>query len=73
MPLDAELVKNKDGIFYVKVKGQSLIDAGLDDNNLLVIDRNLPPENNKIAICFLHDECTVKRLRVAKNEVCLQP
>ena len=71
--LDDELIKNKDTTFYAKVKGQSMIGAGLDDNDLLVIDRSLPPENNKIAVCFLDGEFTVKRLRVEKNEVWLQP
>lgn len=71
--LDDELVKNKDTTFYAKVKGQSMIGAGLDDNDLLVIDRSLAPENNKIAVCFLDGEFTVKRLRVEKNEVWLQP
>ena len=33
-----ELIKNKDATFFAKVKGQSMIDAGLDDNDLLVID-----------------------------------
>ncbi|MDP5107319.1 MAG: LexA family transcriptional regulator, partial [Polaribacter sp.] len=37
--LDDELIKNKDATFFAKVKGQSMIDAGLDDNDLLVIDR----------------------------------
>ena len=71
--LDDELIKNKDSTFYAKVKGQSMIGAGLDDNDLLVIDRSLPPENNKIAVCFLDGEFTVKRLLVDKNEVWLQP
>lgn len=71
--LDDELIKNKDSTFYAKVKGQSMIDAGLDDNDLLVIDRSLEPGNNKIAVCFLDGEFTVKRLRVAKDEVWLQP
>jgi DNA polymerase V len=71
--LDDELVKNKNSTFYAKVKGQSMIDAGLDDNDLLVIDRSLEPANNKIAVCYLDGEFTVKRLRVQKNEVWLQP
>ena len=71
--LDDELIKNKDSTFYAKVKGQSMIGAGLDDNDLLVIDRSLVPTNNKIAVCFLDGEFTVKRLRVEKNEVWLQP
>ncbi|PQJ80695.1 LexA family protein [Polaribacter porphyrae] len=71
--LDDELIRNKDATFFAKVKGQSMINAGLDDNDLLVIDRSLEPANNKIAVCFLDGEFTVKRLRVEKNEVWLQP
>ena len=71
--LDDEFVKNKEATFFAKVSGQSMIGAGLDDNDLLVIDRSLEPENNKIAVCFLDGEFTVKRLRVENNEVWLQP
>lgn len=71
--LDEELIKNKEATFFAKVSGQSMIGAGLDDNDLLVIDRSLEPANNKIAVCFLDGEFTVKRLRVEKNEVWLQP
>jgi DNA polymerase V len=73
LSLDDELVKNKEATFYAKVSGQSMIGAGLDDNDLLVIDRSLEPENNKIAVCFLDGEFTVKRLRVSEDEVWLQP
>ena len=71
--LDEELVKNKSTTFFAKVKGQSMIDAGLNDKDLLVIDRSLEPSNNKIAICYLDGEFTVKRLRVDGDEVWLQP
>ena len=71
--LDEELIHNKEATFFARVTGNSMIGAGLDDNDLLIIDRSLEPENNKIAICFLDGEFTVKRLRVEKNEVWLQP
>ena len=71
--LDEELITNKEATFFAKVNGQSMIGAGLDDNDLLVIDRSLEPENNKIAICFLDGEFTVKRLKVKNDEVWLQP
>lgn len=73
LSLDEMLVKNKLATFYARVSGQSMIDAGLDDNDLLVIDRSLEPENNKIAVCFLDGEFTVKRLRVERDGVWLQP
>ena len=71
--LDEELIRNKEATFFAKVSGQSMIGAGLDDNDLLVIDRSLEPTNNKIAVCFLDGEFTVKRLRVQNGEVWLQP
>ncbi|MBE7686767.1 translesion error-prone DNA polymerase V autoproteolytic subunit [Tenacibaculum finnmarkense genomovar ulcerans] len=71
--LDEELIKNKEATFFAKVSGQSMIGAGLDDNDLLVIDRSIVPTNNKIAVCFLDGEFTVKRLRVTKDEIWLQP
>ncbi|MFV9549699.1 LexA family protein [Algibacter sp. PT7-4] len=73
LSLDKELVKNKEATFYARVSGQSMIGAGLDDNDLLVIDRSLEPSNNKIAVCFLDGEFTVKRLRVDKEGIWLQP
>lgn len=71
--LDEELITNKEATFFAKVSGQSMIGAGLDDNDLLVIDRSIEPTNNKIAVCFLDGEFTVKRLRVENDEVWLQP
>jgi DNA polymerase V len=71
--LDNELIKNKEATFFARVSGQSMVDAGLNDNDLLVIDRSLSPAHNKIAVCFLDGEFTVKRLKVEKEEVWLQP
>ena len=73
LSLDNELIKNKEATFFARVSGQSMIDAGLSDNDLLVIDRSLSPAHNKIAICFLDGGFTVKRLKVEKDEVWLQP
>ena len=61
--LDKELVKNKEATFYAKVSGDSMVGAGLDDGDLLVIDRSLSPENGKIAICFIDGDFTVKRIK----------
>ena len=71
--LDNELVKNKEATFYAKVSGDSMIGAGLDDGDLLVIDRSLSPENGKIAVCFIDGEFTVKRIKKEKNKLFLMP
>ena len=71
--LDRELVKNSESTFYARVSGDSMIDAGLDDGDLLIIDRSLSPENGKIAICFIDGDFTVKRIKKDKNKLHLVP
>ena len=71
--LDRELVKNKESTFYERVSGDSMIEAGLDDGDLIVIDRSLDPENGKIAVCFIDGEFTVKRINKERGKIYLQP
>ncbi|WP_053990825.1 LexA family transcriptional regulator [Mangrovimonas sp. TPBH4] len=71
--LDQTLVRNKETTFYARVSGQSMIGAGLDDGDLLVVDRSLTPKHNKIAVCFIDGEFTVKRLNVTGEGVFLMP
>ena len=69
--LDKELVKNKDATFYARVDGDSMIGAGLEDGDLLVIDRSLNPENGKIAVCLINGDFTVKRIKKEKHKLFL--
>lgn len=71
--LDRTLIQNKEATFYARVSGQSMIGAGLDDGDLLVIDRSLEAEHGKIAVCFLDGEFTVKRLHLEKGKITLMP
>ena len=71
--LDKELVKNKDATFYARVDGDSMIGAGLEDGDLLVIDRSLNPENGKIAVCLIDGDFTVKRIKKEKHKLFLVP
>ena len=71
--LDKELIKNKEATFYARVSGDSMVDAGLDDGDLLVIDRSLNPENGNIAICFIDGDFTVKRIKKEKGKLYLIP
>ncbi|MAK20754.1 MAG: peptidase S24 [Euryarchaeota archaeon] len=62
--IDQEVVRNEEATFYARVTGVSMQGAGLDDGDLLVIDRSLEPQNDKIAVCFIDGSFTVKRLKV---------
>ena len=65
--IDREVVKNEEATFYARVSGESMQGAGLDNGDLLVIDRSLEPQDNKIAVCFVDGEFTVKRLNVQED------
>jgi len=71
--LDNVLVKNREATFYAKASGTSMIGAGIDDGDILVIDRSIEPQNNKIAICLIDGEFTVKRIKIEKDAVYLMP
>jgi DNA polymerase V len=71
--LDNVLVKNREATFYAKASGTSMIGAGIDDGDILVIDRSIEPQNNKIAVCYIDGEFTVKRIKVEKDCVYLMP
>ena len=71
--LDKELVKNQESTFYARVCGDSMFGAGIDDGDLLIIDRSLNPESGKIAICFIDGEFTVKRIKKEKDKLFLIP
>ena len=71
--LDKELIKNKEATFYARVSGESMVGAGLDDGDLLVIDRSSNPLSGKIAVCLVDGEFTVKRIKKEKNKLYLVP
>ena len=71
--LDKELVKNIESTFYARVSGNSMENAGLSDGDLIVIDRALNPEKNKVAVCFLDGEFTVKRIIERGSKLYLKP
>tara|TARA_R110002096_G_scaffold394733_1_gene590019 strand:+ start:3287 stop:3733 length:447 start_codon:yes stop_codon:yes gene_type:complete len=71
--LNKHLIKHPSATFYGRVKGHSLKNAGIDDGDLLVIDRSLEPINDKIAICFIEGEFTAKRIKLSNNELWLMP
>ena len=71
--LDKELIKNEEATFYARVRGNSMIDAGIEDGDLLVIDKSIEARDGKIAVCMLDGEFTIKRLKVETDCVYLVP
>lgn len=61
--LNKELVKHPAATFYGRVVGDSMIDAGVEEGDILVIDKSLEPQDGDMAVCFIDGEFTLKHLR----------
>lgn len=74
-PIDlrAELIPNPDSSFIVKVSGNSMQQARIDDGDVLIIDRSVQPVNGCIAVCYLNGGFTVKRLEIKGKAIRLLP
>ena len=62
LDLNDLLIKNPAATFFVRVAGDSMTGVGINDNDILVVDRSLEPAHGKIIIAAINDELTVKRL-----------
>jgi DNA polymerase V len=71
--LNEHLVHHPDSTFLVTVKGDSMIDAGIHDGDLLVVDRSLDPRPGKVVVAVLNGELTVKRLFKSATSLMLLP
>jgi DNA polymerase V len=71
--LNKHLIENPSATFYGRVQGQSMRDAGINDGDLLVIDKSIAPKDGKIAVCYLDGEFTLKRIKIDKQGLWLLP
>ncbi|MCF0057140.1 LexA family transcriptional regulator [Dyadobacter sp. CY356] len=65
--LRKELIRNPPSTFLGRVKGDSMKDAGIDDGDIMIVDKSLPYKDNCIAVCFIDQEFTVKRILIEKD------
>lgn len=67
LDLNEHLIRNPAATFFVRVAGDSMTAAGINDNDILVVDRSLEPCNGSIVIAVVNGELTVKRLAKSKD------
>ncbi|WP_312288091.1 transcriptional repressor LexA [Terrisporobacter sp.] len=73
IPLPSNLIQGQDN-FILKVKGESMIKAGILDKDLVIVDRTSHAENSQIVVALINGEyATVKRFFKEKRLVRLQP
>jgi DNA polymerase V len=71
--LNRHLIKHPESTFLVRVTGESMKDAGIHPNDLLVVDRAIEPISGKVVIAVVDGELTVKRLRKHRDRLWLMP
>ena len=69
LDLNEHLIKNPAATFFVRVAGDSMTGAGINDDDMLIVDRSLEPANGNIVIAVINGELAVKRL-LKKNGDC---
>lgn len=73
LDLNKALVRHPAATFYARVKGSSMTEAGINNGDLLVIDKSLDPKAGDVAVCFLDGEFTVKRIGLIDGLLYLMP
>ena len=67
------LVRHKASTFFFRVSGVSMVDADMDDGDIIIVDRAVQPYNNCKAVCFIDGEYTVKRIEISEAGARLMP
>ena len=66
--LNIHLIKNVPATFIIRVQGKSMTDIGINDSDLLIVDKSLKPKNFSTVIANVHDELVVKNFVKEKDE-----
>lgn len=71
--LNKELIKHPTSTFYGRVVGDSMKDEGIEEGDILVIDKSLELMDDDLAVCFIDGDFTVKRVRLESDAARLVP
>lgn len=67
------LVRHSASTFFFQVDGVSMVDADMDEGDILIVDRSVEPYNDCKAVCFIDGEFTVKRVAISAQGAELLP
>ena len=70
--LNEHLISNPFSTFFLRVKGESMINAGIKDKDLIIVDKSLIAKPGDIVIAMIDGEFTVKRLSIKNDELYLK-
>ena len=71
--LNEQLIRNKQATFFMRVSGISMINAGIYDGDIVIVDRSIKPQNGKIVIAVIDGEMLIRRYEKTMNSLRLIP
>jgi len=71
--LNEQLVRNKPATFFMRVRGDAMVGAGIHDGDIVIVDRSLKAVSGKVVIATLNGEMLIRRLEKTFNKIRLLP
>ena len=67
------LVRHSASTFFFRIDGVSMVDADMDEGDIIIVDRAVEPYDGCKAVCFIDGEYTVKRVKITRSGALLLP
>ena len=71
--LNEELIGNKPATFFMRVRGDAMVGAGIHDGDIVIVDRSLKVTSGKVVVAVLNGEMLIRRLEKTINKIRLLP
>jgi len=71
--LNEQLIHNKPATFFMRVRGDAMIGAGIHDGDIVIVDRSIKAANGKVVIAMLNGDMMIRRFEKTFNKVKLIP
>ena len=73
LDLNSFLIKHPAATFFLRVEGDSMVDAGINSGDILIVDKSITAKNSSIVIAVINGELTVKRIQKSGKKLYLVP
>ncbi|MBQ9586540.1 MAG: translesion error-prone DNA polymerase V autoproteolytic subunit [Bacteroidales bacterium] len=68
LDFNRDLIKHPEATFYGRVKGDSMVDAGINDGDIAVIDKSREPSHGSVVVAYVNNEFTIKYLDLTHRD-----
>lgn len=73
LDLNEKLIKSPSSTFLFRAEGESMTGVGINDGDILIVDRGVPPTHGRVVVATISGDLTVKRLNLKLDPPQLDP